>query len=213
MSASIVLLAAFNIFWVDPYSSEKYLPDADPAGGIVTNELGLAAARGEIETVSFVVCPDADAAGTDLVPSALTGPDGATIPASSVDVALVKAWYRAGGRWSHYWAGDQTHPELANTLVLHDDALVKVDRETKTNYLRLDAKDGPRYADISRRDRSTPFNHDLQPVADAKAFVPMDLRKGVRQQFWVTVKVPLDAKPGVYKGELRFERTGDGRRF
>ena len=209
MSASILLLAAFKVFWVDPYSSEKYLPDADPVGGVVTNELGLAAARGEIETVSFVVCPDADAVGTDLVPSALTGPDGSTIPASAVDVAVVKAWYRAGGRWQHYWAGDQAHPELANTLVVHDDALVKVDYENKTNYLRLDAKDGPRYADISRRDRSTPFNHDLQPVADAKKFVPMNLKKGVRQQFWVTVKVPLDAKPGDYRGELEIKQSNN----
>ena len=52
--------AAFSIIWVDPYGDDPYLPDAFPKGGVETNLVSLAAARGEIETVSFSVQPARD---------------------------------------------------------------------------------------------------------------------------------------------------------
>jgi len=33
---------------------------------------------------------------------------------------------------------------------------------------------------------------------------PLDLKKGINQRYWITVKVPEDAAGGVYRGELRF---------
>lgn len=44
--------AAFSIWWVDPYGLKPYLPDTPPEGGVVTNVLSCAAAKGEIETIS-----------------------------------------------------------------------------------------------------------------------------------------------------------------
>ena len=198
----LIAVSAFKLFWVDGYSAERFLPDADPVGGILTNELGLAAARGEIESISFVVNPERDIPKASFAVSDLLGPNRAKIPASAVDFALVKVWFRAEGRWEHYWVGNQAKPTPVNDLVLHDDSLVKVDWVEKKNYLRVDYPSGSRYFDMSRKDCKEAFNHSLQPVRDAPRFVPINLKKDFRQQFWVTVKVPMDAKPGIYKGTI-----------
>ena len=95
----LILASAFSLWWVDPYGDTPYLPDAEPKGGVVTNVLSLAAAKGEYETVSFSVRPARDMKKVDFVPSDLTGPGGAKISAREADFALVKVWYRAGGRW------------------------------------------------------------------------------------------------------------------
>ena len=198
----LAMLAALTVFRVDPWCNVPFLPDADPAGGVVTDAIDFAAAKGEIEAVSFVVRPDADYEKVDVVPSDLKGPDGATIPASAADVALVKVWFRPDSRWNSSWSGNQAKPTLINNLVLHDDALVKVDFENKINYLRGSYPDGPVYLDMSHTDLQTHLNNDCEPIHDAPKFVPFDLRKDFRQQYLVTWKVPKDAKPGEYKGTI-----------
>lgn len=198
----LIAAAAFKLFWVDGYSAERFLPDSDPVGGVLTNELGMAAAQGEIESMSFVLNPELDIPRATFKVSDLVGPGRTKIPSSAVDFALVKVWFRAEGRWQHYYAGNRSKPTPINELILHDDSLVKVDWTEKKNYLRVDYPSGSRYFDMSSKDCKEPFNCSLQPVRDAARFVPIDLRKGFRQQFWVTVSVPKDAKPGVYKGTI-----------
>ena len=163
--------AAFSIIWVDPYGDDPYLPDAFPKGGVETNLVSLAAARGEIETVSFSVRPERAMRKVDFVPSDLAGPDGAAIPASAADFALVKVWFRAGGRWTTSWCGRTGRPELIPDLVLHDDDLVRVDEKGTNMFLRIDYPSGPAYVDIRHRGRDSHFEHDLHPVRDAKKFI------------------------------------------
>ena len=207
-SLAATLSAALSLIWVDPYGETPFLPDAFPKGGIETNMLSLAAAIGEIETVSFSVLPARDLSKVDFVPSALSGPGGATIPAEAADFALVKVWFRAGDRWVNSWAGKLDSPALINDLVLHDDGLVKVDEEGTNMFLRIDGEDGPRYADIRHKGRDSRFRHDLEQVRDAKRFVPFDLKAGRYQQYWLTWRVPADAKPGLYRGVVAVSEDG-----
>ena len=204
--------AAFSIWWVDPYGLKPYLPDTPPEGGFVTNVLSCAAAKGEIETISFSVKPERDMKKVDFVPSDLTGPGGAVIPASCADFALVKCWYRAGERWNTSWCGHVGKPELINDLVIHDDDLIRVIESTnyteRTIKLRIDYPEGPAYVDMRKHGRSGRFAHELHPVRDPKKFVPFDLGKGRFQQYWFTWKVPADAKPGLYKGKLAVKEDG-----
>ena len=202
ISSALLVAAAFKVFSVDGFSPNVFLPDADPAGGVETNRLGLAAARGEVASASFVIRPEADLAQVDFVPSDLKGPGGALVSASAVDVAVVKVWFRSNIRWTSSWFGNSADPKPINSLVLHDDSLVRVDFAAKKNYLRVDYSDGTCYVDVSRRDRNPHFNTDLQPVRDAAHFVPLDLKRDFRQQFWVTFRVPADAAPGTYRGEI-----------
>ncbi len=211
-TAFLLLGAAFTLWSVDPYGESPYLNDKPPAGGVVTNSLFCAAAKGEIETISFSVQPERDLAKVDFVPSDLTGPGGAKIPASAADFALVKVWYRAGGRWETSWCGSTGDPQLINDLVIHDDDLVRVvesdDPAKRTVIIRIDYPDGPAYVDVRKHGAGHEFNHGIHPIRDAKKFVPFDLRKGRFQQYWFTWRIPLDAKPGLYRGSLDVKENG-----
>jgi hypothetical protein len=56
---------------------------------------------------------------------------------------------------------------------------------------------------LARPNYSTFFSYHVVPdVLEHRESV--DLAQGCNQRFWVTVKVPADAKPGVYEGKLTF---------
>ena len=140
-AVTLLFGAALSLWWVDPYGDKPYLPDSPPAGGVVTNVLSCAAAKGEIESISFSIRPERDMKRVDFVPSDLVGPGGARIPASASDFALVKVWYRADGRWRTSWAGNTGKPTLINNLIIHDDDLIRVvetnDPARRTNFVRI----------------------------------------------------------------------------
>lgn len=214
MNPALLLIAsAFSLWRVDPYGDVPYLPDSPPAGGIVTNSLSFAAARGEFESLSFSVQPERDMEKVDFIPSDLVGPGGAVIPASASDFALVKVWYRADGRWRTSWAGNTGKPTLINNLIIHDDDLIRVvesdDIEKRTYFLRIDYPEGPAYIDMRKHGGAgSPFNYSLHPVKDAEKFIPFDLKKGRFQQYWLTWKIPDNAEPGTYKGHLEVRENG-----
>lgn len=204
---AFILLAALTVFKVDPWCNEPFLPNADPKGGVKTDTISFAAAKGEIEAFSFVVLPDRDYPKVDVVVSDLAGPGG-KIAADRADVSLVKVWFRPDSRWNSSWRGNQAKPVPINNLILHDDALVRVDWEKKVNYLRGSFPDGDYYMDMSHTDKKTFFNNDCQPIHDAPKFVPFDLKKDFRQQYLVTWKVPAEARPGKYMGKVRLVSNG-----
>ena len=214
MTGGACILAVLRLWWVDPYGDRPVLPDAPPEDGIRTNVLSCSAARGEIESVSFAVRPERDLARVNLTPSPLTGPGGATLPAECADLRVVKVWYRAGGRWGTSWCGDHAKPELVPDLLLHDDGLVRTvesdDPARRTILLRFSEPGGERYVDMRKHGGGERhFQHELHPVYDAPQFVPLDLKANRTQQFWLTFRIPGDAKPGTYRGS--FAATEDGR--
>ena len=193
---------------VPAISSVKRLPDAPPTDGRLGDRLDLVAARGEFEPVSFVVLPRSDVARFELKAGALGGAKG-RIPADHVDIKVVKCWYQAGTAWHSYFA-DSTRRELVPELLLNDETLVKVDHDARDNYLRVDYPEGSRYVWVSypaRADRGA-FNYDTEPVADTAELQPVQLTTGRGKQFWVTVKVPEDAAPGLYRGSITLVADG-----
>ena len=61
---------------------------------------------------------------------------------------------------------------------------------------------------LVRPNYSSFFSYHVAPdVLEHRASV--DLKKEHNQRFWITVRVPDDARPGVYRGELTFQ-PGDG---
>jgi hypothetical protein len=202
---------------VPAISPRRRLPDTLPADGRIGDRLSVVAAKGEFESVSFVVFPFVDMAGLKVEGSELKGRDG-SIPASAVDVKVVKCWYQGGTAWHSYFA-DRGSRILTPELLLHDETLIRLDTKTEDNYLRVDYPDGSKYAWISYTNRTDPrptgvrirtfFNHATEPVSDSPSLKPVKLEKGQAKQFWVTVKVPEAASPGLYIGSLSLTSGGE----
>ncbi len=128
---------------------------------------------------------------------------GDAIPASAVDVHVVKSWFQAG---REIWF-KQGIRLLSPELLLKDDRLVRVDMKEKHNYVRSTAKDGSeRYVRCS--EPTSEALADIRPV-DADTLQPVDIPKRTLKQFWFTVRIPDDAKPGTHTGTVTFStKTG-----
>ena len=209
---NLLILSALALYAVDPYADAPHLPDALPADARETDVLETFAAQGEIESASWLVRSDAAVGRLDCRLGPLKGPDGAEIPAAALDLKVVKVWFQPDGFWTTSWAGNIRKPVAIPALLLHDDALVRVDWEKKVNFLRIDYADGPVWCRMSGPDLTDPLNHSVHPIRDAKAYVPCALEAGRLKQFWLTVKTPADAKPGAYAGEVTLVADGGERR-
>ena len=201
----------FDCYVVPAISSIKRLPDSVPTDGRKGTRLRVIAARGEYEPASFVLVPTRQVARLELKASALAG-KGGRVPAANVDIKVVKCWYQAGTAWFSYFA-DPTRRVLTPELLLHDETLVKVDRTSHDNYLRVDYPEGPQYVWVSypqKAETGRKFNHNTEPVADSPALKPVRLVPGENKQIWVTVRAPADAAAGLYRGTIAL--AADGRK-
>jgi len=193
--------AGFSVYEVPaissvPQTSGRLGSNAKPA-----DTLQIIATPGEFEPASFVVSPSENIDGFNVEPSSLQGEEGNVISGDNLDVRIVKCWYQAGTAWYSYFA-DPNRREYVPELLLKDEGLIKVDQETKQNYLRVG--DGYRPVSYPEKEAAEFFNYYVEPVQDAKSLQPVSLRKGFNQQYWVTLKVPEGTKPGLYKGTLKF---------
>ena len=200
------LLAVLSWMPVDPYSDKPYLPTNEVR--TVAEAVGIDAARGEFESASFLVRSTEPLAGLCAEMSELVGPEGARIPASAVDIRIVKVFWAGVSHWNSDRHGRNEPVTLTPRAILHDDGLVRVDLEGRCNYLRVDYADGPRYVDILSDGRKEPLKSFLEPFADAPALVPFDLPADFTKQFWLTVRTPRDARPGVYSGTVTLRAGG-----
>lgn len=193
---------------VPPLSPVKYLPDRIPDGGSAGNELNLIAAGGEFEPASFMLFSRRDIDGLQAEVSDLQGGGGA-IPRSNISLRVVKCWYQGGTAWNSYFA-DPTKKEFIPELLLNDETLIKVDPQTRDNYLRVDFPGRSEYRWISYMTKNDPgyFSHDNMPVSDAAELRPVKLTAGEGKQFWLTVNVPPDTAPGNYTGTVTLTAAG-----
>lgn len=196
----------FVIYEVPALSPIKRLPDTLPEDGTISDRLSIISAQGEYEAASFVLAPKSDVASVTFATYGLTGAGGSTIPASAIDLRVVKTWYQGGTAWQSYFA-DPSKAVKVPELLLHDENLVQVDDAQKKNSLRIDYTDGSRYVDIS----STPavkFDHFAEPVEDSPTLLPVALKQGESKQMWVTLNVPSGTPAGTYTGTI--DITADG---
>ena len=194
------------------FSDQKHVPYRRPVDGAALAALEIAAARGEIDCATFCALPYGNVAAFDVKPSDLKGPDGARIAASAVDVRVVSAWYQTRWGWNNFTASAREYPVRVPELLLHDDAMMKVDVATHLNMLRISDPDGDRYVPVSEHVQAASaekFDYHAEPVRDAESFRPLALEEGEWRQFWITVRVPADVPGGAYAGTLAF--TADGK--
>jgi hypothetical protein len=170
-------------------------------------EVEVQLARGEFESASFVVRIDGERSLRITAEISDLQSDDSTISASAIDLKYVVAWYQASGAWSQWRRAKKNwEAELVPELLVNDPTLVRVDRVALDNYLKIESSSGPEYRLISKRaiakgnvyPRASEF-----AVMDLSKFAPVDLAPHVSQQYWITVRTPLDAKPGDYLGSIK----------
>lgn len=208
-AAALVLLAtaahaSLEIDEVPAVSSVKRLPDQTPTDSLGRDAIHFIAAKGEFEPASFLIRSSENLEGVQLKAGPLKGGAG-EIPAANLDIKVVKVWYQDGTAWYSYFA-DSSRKELVPELLLNDETLVRVDHEKQGNFLRV----GEEYQWISypAEEAEKFFNYLTEPVADASTLQPISLKAGENKQIWVTLKVPVDAAPGIYEGAITLERQG-----
>ena len=167
-------ISEFRVFLLPAIANEKRLPHQLPPDALPGPTMTLTACPGEYESASFGVFALQNLNGIKVSASDLTGPAG-TVPASALDLRVVKVWYQAGRN-----VGFQNLKLLTPELLLKDDSLVQIDEKRQVNILKMD-RDAMRDAEV------------LQPFAVAA---------NTFKQCWVTVQVPADAKAGVYRGTI-----------
>jgi hypothetical protein len=159
--------------------------------------LAAAACAGEYESLSVVVYGLQETKDLTLACSPLRAA-AATIPATAVDLRLVKSWFQGATTGIGYAKEKWLIPEL----LLKDDRLVRVEVDTQENYVRSTATDGSAsYLLCSGPDSA---NLDGVRPQDAATLQPLDLAAGDSREFWLTIQVPADATPGTYEATVTF---------
>jgi hypothetical protein len=195
----------FIVYDTPAISPDKRLPDNLPQDGTISDQLSIISAQGEFEAASFVLAPLSDVSSVTFTANELTG-NGGTIPASAVDLRVVKTWYQGGTAWQSYFA-DSSKQVLVPELLLHDENLIKVDPVRKGNSLRIDYPTGSQYKDISNIP-ATKFNTYDEPVEDSPTLLPIALKQGESKQMWLTLKVPSQTPAGIYSGQIDIAANG-----
>ena len=196
------------LYTVKPLSQEIYLPYTLPVNGAIVPEMRVVASPGEYEngSVLAVACQPSEVKRVAI--SDLRSQQGKVIPAAEVDIKLVKRWYRTGGAWLSYHS-DRRQRNLTPSLLVNDDALIKVDELRERNLFRLDYPEGTRYVDFSDPDKSYPNWNNGVPFRDADTLQPHVIAEaGRNQQYMLTFHVPTNAVPGLYRGRLNFSIPG-----
>jgi len=162
--------------------------------------LSMWAAAGQVENATFAVRSSRPLTRLIAIPTDLDSADD-TIPADRIDIKVVKCVY-------HTWEAPvpanmvphQSGKKLVPKLLVKDDALVRVDLRKETNAVRVyDAAGRARYYDTTSHNPALAGDRDIR---DAETLQPLKLKSGLWQQFWITVRVPEDAKAGRYRGGI-----------
>ena len=159
------------------------------------NTFSITACRNEFEPASFVINAQKDLSGITIIVLDLKNAQGDTIPAGAINMRLVKVWYQASEKTIAY----TTERFLTPELLINDDSLVKVDYETKTNYLKVTINGVEQYVDISNSSATFPSNAQIH---DASSLQPFSLKANENKQLWLTVHVPGTTPAGDYSGNI-----------
>lgn len=188
----------WHTFVTKPITYQRLSPRRWPHDVPLLPLLSVTACPGEYEPATFSVYATKDLKKLTLSFSDLRSDQGDTLPASCIDPHVVKAWYQSG--WNIWPEGRRV---LTPELLLKDDDLVRVDYDQERNLVR---DQGTReYVDVS----SANSKHLKQPdeeggfrPQDADELQPFDLSARNLKQFWLTVRVPEKAVPGLYRGTV-----------
>ena len=199
-------------FVPDVFSGVPILPDSRIDEELLGTQLDFTATPGEYEPATFVLRTLQNVSGVTFEIGDMKGVNGAQIPATALNLRIVKCWFQGPAAWRNEAAGKRP-PILVPELLLKDDALVRVDFDKEENWLRHGIGAEATYENVSTlEDNNNLWQKTMPikdyPIYDAKVLQPIDLRAGRNQQFHVLLHVPKDAVPGEYTGTIAAKGGG-----
>lgn len=193
-NATIVLAAALtmlctavqadmDVYVVEPVVTNQIVMAGKPLPEVcrLKTTISVAVCRGEYEPASFVVKSDTPLKAVNVRVGKLTGPSG-SIPADAVDVRAVMPFFR---RITDF-------PGTVPWVLMHDPNLLVIEDKPQPQALKPDAAP-------SEKAYSKTSVFSREPV-DAATLQPADIDS--LRQFWLTVRVPANAKAGTYTGPV-----------
>jgi len=168
---------------------------------ISSNYINITAAQGEYEPASFILRSSVDIKNIIMTPSSLVSFSGQVINSSNIEMKIVKNWYQSGNIGHRKNPPPPNSPErlLVPELLVYDDSLVFVNTTSKTNYLKISQNNIVSYIEISNKTATIPKNAVFNDAVSLRSF---KLDKNQNKQIWITIHVPENATPGLYKGTL-----------
>ncbi|MBO5760104.1 MAG: LamG domain-containing protein [Lentisphaeria bacterium] len=176
---------------VDPMGPVIYYRDtALPEEGL-NGKLLVVAAQNEYEPASFIVKPLKDIKDFLPVMGDLVSKEGNKIPAKALDILLVKQIISANR---------MLHPNV----LIHDDKMLKVDVEKMQMSVRCTYPDKIVYKNVTPEKFVQEVGNtvDKYPIYDSKTLLALDLKAGVNQQYWITLKTDEKMAPGLYESKI-----------
>jgi hypothetical protein len=201
---------SFSKYILDAFSDKMILPKDKKIPGKKSNKIRMIIAPNELESASFLLQAKTDMKNLTIEPTALSS-DNKIIPASNIDIKIVKCWFQGGNAWCDI--AKDTSKKLTPELLLKDDSLISVDNKNKVNYIKLNYPEGEKYICVSDENEKTengPYKilsiKDF-PVKDSKTLQAFDIAKDTNKQIWLTVKIPKGKAPGFYHGKINIKQN------
>jgi len=159
------------------------------------NSLEIKGCRGEFEPASFYVYALKNLKNVKIKVSDLKT-NSQVISKDYVNIRTVKWWYTGGNGDIMVTDSKRLEPDL----LLKDDALVKVDRGERQNYLRSTTEGGINTYLLGSA-KTIGGLKDFRPK-DAQVLQSVNIEKGTNKEFWVNMDIPKNALSGIYKGKI-----------
>jgi hypothetical protein len=196
-----------TIYPWDPMTNVKILPTSTITA-TAGNTISVSACRDQYQSASFIIRALRALTGVTITAPALTSAQGNTIPASAVDIRLVKVWYQAS---TQGWVG--ATPAFLETpeLLVKDDSLVTMDTTNHINYVKGVVNGTEMQLDCSS---PTVVSFPVGTVIhDAATLQPFSLGLSRNKQVWITIHVPPATPAGDYYGTIQIRPSGGNASF
>ena len=209
--------SGFVFYSVPAMSNVMRLAHQYPFDGRLNTEVRASLAKDEYENASFQIYPFEDMS-LEFKVNPLAAKDGKTLPASALDLKVVKIWLQNGNGWYSYFADPGLAP--CPELLLKDENLIKSDFENKANYARVkqNGKDVYKWISPNRQMDSSYTEHGWltfssframrEDFSDAETLQAVSFKKGEFKQMFLTVHASAGQPEGIYRGSIDVLRNG-----
>lgn len=218
-----------DVYIIPAISDIKVLPSSSISSSYLSDSISIRASPDEYTSASFVInsdqaidnlqvsCTDLSRASSSIssnasfiskiafIISSYLSRTSSSISSNAVDIRAVKCWYQGSHGIGYKPSGRYLTPEL----LLHDDSLIDVEGDDWTqsdvtnpdgvNYLKVNGN----YINISNltvKNYRDIISISTRPITDPTTIQPLNLSANCNKQFWITLHVPNNTKPGNYTG-------------